>query len=138
MAAISPNGRFIAAAAFTADVKVWEILYTKDGSVKEVTKVMQLNGHKSAVKWLCFTPNSDRVITTSKDGSMRIWNINVAFVLKLERFWTRRRKLADGDITGLCWTPSSIPIGEGKGIVLATAGVDKKVKLWAAPALQNS
>ncbi|XP_042505634.1 transducin beta-like protein 2 [Macadamia integrifolia] len=50
MATISPNGRFIAAAAFTADVKVWEIVYSKDGSVKGVSKVMQLKGHK--VDWL--------------------------------------------------------------------------------------
>ncbi|XP_050913980.1 uncharacterized protein LOC127128656 [Lathyrus oleraceus] len=40
MATISPNGRFIAAAAFTVDVKVWEIVYAKDGSVKEVSNVM--------------------------------------------------------------------------------------------------
>ncbi|GMN64248.1 hypothetical protein TIFTF001_033337 [Ficus carica] len=38
MAAISPDGRCIAAAAFTADVKVWEIVYSKDGSFKEVSK----------------------------------------------------------------------------------------------------
>ncbi|BBG97417.1 Transducin/WD40 repeat-like superfamily protein [Prunus dulcis] len=68
MAALSPNGRFLAAAAFTADVKVWEIVYSKDGSVKE-----------SAVTWLCFTPNSEQIITASKDGSIRIWNINVRY-----------------------------------------------------------
>ncbi|KAM5554913.1 hypothetical protein ABKV19_023032 [Rosa sericea] len=79
MAAISPNGRFIAAAAFTADVKVWEIVYSKDGSVKEVSKAMQLKGHKSAVTWLCFTPDSEQIITASKDGSIRIWNINVRY-----------------------------------------------------------
>lgn len=81
MAAISPNGRFIAAAAFTADVKVWEIVYAKDGSVKEVSSAMQLKGHKSAVTWLCFTPNSEQVITASKDGSLRVWNINVRYHL---------------------------------------------------------
>lgn len=81
MATVSPNGRFIAAAAFTADVKVWEIVYSKDSSVKEVTKVMQLKGHKSAVTWLCFTPNSERIITASKDGSIRVWNINVRYHL---------------------------------------------------------
>ncbi|KAL3649468.1 hypothetical protein CASFOL_005871 [Castilleja foliolosa] len=81
MAAISPNGRFIAAAAFTADVKVWEIVYTKDGSVKEIVKAMQLKGHKSAVTWLCFGPNSEHIITASKDGSIRIWNINVRYHL---------------------------------------------------------
>ncbi|MBA0645151.1 hypothetical protein Goklo_013281, partial [Gossypium klotzschianum] len=47
MATISPNGRFLAAAAFTADVKIWEIVYAKDGSVKEVLNVMQLKGHKA-------------------------------------------------------------------------------------------
>ncbi|XP_043716718.1 transducin beta-like protein 2 [Telopea speciosissima] len=81
MATISPNGRFIAAAAFTADVKVWEIVYSKDGSVKGVSKVMQLKGHKSAVTWLCFAPNSEQIITASKDGSIRIWNINVRYHL---------------------------------------------------------
>ncbi|KAD3069197.1 hypothetical protein R6Q59_016828 [Mikania micrantha] len=81
MATVSPNGRFIAAAAFTADVKVWEIVYSKDSSVKEVTKVMQLKGHKSAVTWLSFTPESERIITASKDGSIRIWNINVRYHL---------------------------------------------------------
>nr|GLL49328.1 transducin beta-like protein 2 [Ipomoea trifida] len=42
MATISSNGRFVAAAAFTADIKVWEIVYSRDGSVKEVLRVMQL------------------------------------------------------------------------------------------------
>ncbi|OAY49304.1 transducin beta-like protein 2 isoform X3 [Manihot esculenta] len=88
MATISPNGRFIAAAAFTADVKVWEIVYSKDGSVKEVPKVMQLKGHKSAVTWLCFTPNSEQIITASKDGSIRTWNINV--YLLMGRYWQQR------------------------------------------------
>ncbi|PKA47703.1 U4/U6 small nuclear ribonucleoprotein PRP4-like protein [Apostasia shenzhenica] len=81
MATISPNGRFLAAAAFTADVKVWEIIYSKDGSVKEILKVMQLKGHKSAVTCLCFTPNSEQIITASKDGTIRIWNINVRYHL---------------------------------------------------------
>lgn len=81
MAVISPNGRFVAAAAFTADVKVWEIVYSKDKSVKEVSRVMQLKGHKTAVTWLCFSPNSEQIITASKDGTIRIWNINVRYHL---------------------------------------------------------
>ncbi|XP_068634615.1 uncharacterized protein [Aristolochia californica] len=186
MAAISPNGRFLAAAAFTADVKVWEILYSKDGSVKELTKVMQLKGHKSAVTWLCFTPNSEQIITTSKDGSMRIWNINVRYHLDedpkaLKVFPIPLRdakgstllydhisispdgkilaathgstlqwlcvetgnvlntadKAHEGDITGITWSPQPIPLGGGLATILATAGTDKKVKLWEAPKLQS-
>eukprot|EP00262_Sarcandra_glabra_P019166 TRINITY_DN7123_c0_g2_i1.p1 TRINITY_DN7123_c0_g2~~TRINITY_DN7123_c0_g2_i1.p1 ORF type:complete len:287 (+),score=67.73 TRINITY_DN7123_c0_g2_i1:43-861(+) len=182
MAAICPNGRFLAAAAFTADVKVWEIIYSKDGSVKEVSKVMQLKGHKSAVTWLCFTPNSEQIITASKDGSIRIWNINVRYhldedpktlkvfpiplhdasgsVLQYDRLclstdgkilaathgstlqWLCAEtgnvldtadKAHEGDMTGIAWAPKTIPMGAGHAMVLATAGSDKKVKLWVAP-----
>ncbi|XP_026377991.1 transducin beta-like protein 2 [Papaver somniferum] len=59
---------------------VMEIIYSKDGSVKEVAAVMQLKGHKSAVTWLCFSPNSEQIITASKDGTIIIWNINVALI----------------------------------------------------------
>ncbi|XXG67349.1 hypothetical protein AAC387_Pa06g0717 [Persea americana] len=187
MATISPNGRFLAAAAFTADVKIWEIVYSKDGSVKETSKVMQLKGHKSAVTWLCFTPNSDQIITASKDGSIRIWNINVRYhldedpktlkvfpiplhdvngnVLHYDRLslspdgkilatthnttlqWLcaetgnvldTAEKAHDGDITGITWAPRTIPIGGKLATVLATASVDKKVKLWVAPNLHPS
>ncbi|KAK1273499.1 hypothetical protein QJS04_geneDACA020594 [Acorus gramineus] len=103
MAAISPNGRFLAAAAFTADVKVWEIVYSKDGSAKEVAKAMQLKGHKSAVTCLCFTPNSEKIITASKDGTMRMWNINVRYHL-------------DEDPKTLKVFP--IPLHDAKGTVL--------------------
>ncbi|KAK4748371.1 hypothetical protein SAY87_014957 [Trapa incisa] len=184
MAAVSPNGRFIAAAAFTADVKVWEILYSKDGSVKELPRAMQLKGHKSAVTWLCFSPNSEQVITASKDGTIRIWNINVRYhldedpkmlkvfpiplqdstgtILHYDRLslspdgrilaathgsilqWLcvetgkvldTADKAHDGDITCIAWTPRNIPMGNNQALVLATASIDKKVKLWAAPSL---
>lgn len=182
MAAISPNGRFIAAAAFTADVKVWEVVYSKDGSVKEVQKVMQLKGHKSAVTWLCFSEDSEQIITASKDGSMRIWNINVRYHLDEDpktlkvfpiplhdskgntshydrlalspdgkilaatcgstlqwlsietgKVLDTAENAHDGDITSILWAPKSIPTGNERRVILATAGVDKKVKLWAAP-----
>lgn len=186
MATVSPNGRFIAAAAFTADVKVWEIVYSKDGSVKEVLKVMQLKGHKSAVTWLCFAPNSEEIITASKDGTIRFWNINVRYHLdedpktlkvfpiplhdangitlqydrmslspdgkilaathgstlqwlsaELGQVLDSAEKAHDGEITDMAWSPATVPIGDKKSLVLATASVDKKVKLWAAPPLPS-
>ncbi|KAK8487053.1 hypothetical protein V6N13_016277 [Hibiscus sabdariffa] len=182
MATISPNGRFVTAAAFTADVKIWEIIYAKDGSVKEVTNVMQLKGHKSAVTWLCFSPNSEQIITASKDGTIRIWNINVRYqldedtktlkvfpiplhdesgstlhydrlsvspngkilaathgptlqwlCLETGKVLDTAEKAHDDDITWISWSPKPIPLGNEQVVVLATASVDKKVKLWAAP-----
>ncbi|KAK8282657.1 hypothetical protein E1A91_D08G041000v1 [Gossypium mustelinum] len=186
MATISPNGRFLAAAAFTADVKIWEIVYAKDGSVKEVLNVMQLKGHKSAVTWLCFSPNSEQIITTSKDGSIRVWNINVRYhlsedpktlkvfpiplhdssgsalhydrlslspdgkilaatrgptlqwlCLETGKVLDAAEKAHDGDITWITWSPKTMPLGNEQVVILATASVDKKVKLWAAPSVTS-
>ncbi|KAJ7950985.1 Transducin beta-like protein 2 [Quillaja saponaria] len=172
MAAVSPNGCFIAAAAFTADVKVWEIVYAKDGSVKEVSRVMQLKGHKSAVTWLCFAPNSEQIITASKDGSLRIWNINVRYHLDEDPKTLKVFPIPLHDSTGatlqydrlsispdgrllavthgstLQWlsvetgrvldTADRAHDGNKQVLVLATASVDKKVKLWTAPSLNSS
>lgn len=182
MVALSRDGRFLSAAAFTADVKVWEIVYGKDGSIRDVTKVMQLKGHKSAVTWLDFTWDSAGIVTASKDGSIRVWNINVRYHLDedpkcLKVFPIPLRdsngvavhynRLAvspdskilavthgstlqwltldsgeviesadhahDGSITGLAWSPEPLGTEKGRSIILATAGVDKKVKLWFPP-----
>ncbi|MQL99102.1 hypothetical protein Taro_031814 [Colocasia esculenta] len=166
---------------------IWEIVYAKDGSVKEVSKVMQLKGHKSAVTWLCFSPNSEQIITSSKDGTMRVWNINVRYHLDedpktlkvfqiplhdaggsalhygrmslspdgkilaathgstLQWLCAETGKVLDtadnsheGEITGIAWSPQMIAVGGGLALVLATAGADKKVKLWLAPQLNSS
>ncbi|KAL3683716.1 hypothetical protein R1sor_001738 [Riccia sorocarpa] len=185
MATLSPNGRFLSAAAFTADVKIWELVYGKDGQVKEVTKVMQLKGHKSAITWLCFTWDSEGMITASKDGTIRVWNINVRYHLDedpkcLKTFsipskdakgkpllvdrlalspdnkilalthdsslqWLNAetgevidtcQQAHDGKITTLIWSPQPVPTERGKAAVLATAGTDKRVKLWIAPSIE--
>lgn len=45
-------------------------------SLSYVLVIFHFDGVQSAVTWLCFAPNSEQVITASKDGSIRIWNIN--------------------------------------------------------------
>ncbi|XP_028800482.1 transducin beta-like protein 2 [Neltuma alba] len=122
MAAISSNGRFIAAAAFTADVKVWEIVYAKDGSVKEVSKAMQLKGHKSAVTWLCFAPNSEQIITASKDGTIRIWNINVRYHLDEDPKTLKVFPIPLHDSTGAVLPYDRLSISPDGGILAATHG----------------
>ncbi|KAK3036019.1 hypothetical protein RJ639_030720 [Escallonia herrerae] len=184
MATISPNGRFIAAAAFTADVKVWEIVYSKDGSVKEVSKAMQLKGHKlkdcsfresfspsdsenisvgymkciellkrgiryhldedpktlkvfiiplhdskgSTLHYDRLSISPDGRILAATHGSLLQW-----LCAETGQVLDTADKAHDGDITNLAWAPRTVPTGDKQVMVLATAGVDKKVKLWAAP-----
>ncbi|WVZ65506.1 hypothetical protein U9M48_014858 [Paspalum notatum var. saurae] len=105
----SPNGRFIAAAAFTADVKdqrplagyflqlffyfIWVVnamgllslkVYSKDSSVKEINKVLQLKGHK----WLFVETGA--VLDTAE-------------------------KAHEGDIDGIAWPPWTIPNAINRG-----------------------
>ncbi|PWA98809.1 transducin/WD40 repeat-like superfamily protein [Artemisia annua] len=78
MATISPDGQYIVAATLGHTVKVWKIEYGLDASSAAVTKVKSLTGHKGEVTWLCFTPDSNRIISASVDGCLRVWNINVS------------------------------------------------------------
>jgi len=77
MAALSPDGRFVAVGAFTSDVRVWEVVYSKSNAFEKVTKIIELKGHKRGVNWLSFSSDSKRIATASKDGSWRLWRIDV-------------------------------------------------------------
>ena len=186
-AAISPDGRFIAAAAFTADVKIWEVQRSKQGapmSVDAKNAAMLLKGHRGAVQWVAFTPDAKGAVTVSKDKTMKLWNIDVRYVANEDPkvlasvdlgpemtkatplptrvavssggviavafgtalvFYVRAeggiRKLervegAHGgeEVIWAEWAPQPHAMdGGGEAEVLATAGADKKAKLWRSP-----
>ena len=45
---------------FTPDVKVWEVLFNKEGDFSEVKRVMDLKGHRASVYYLSFNTDSTR------------------------------------------------------------------------------
>jgi WD40 repeat protein len=40
---------------------------------------MELKGHKSAVGAVALSPDGTRAVTASKDGTLRVWNIDVRY-----------------------------------------------------------
>jgi WD40 repeat protein len=42
---------------------------------------MELKGHKSQVAAVSFSPDARRAVTVSKDGTLRVWNIDVRYHL---------------------------------------------------------
>ncbi|KAF2071765.1 hypothetical protein CYY_006911 [Polysphondylium violaceum] len=78
-AAMSNDGRFFAFASFTSEVKIYETFLKKDGSVDQSRRVMSLSGYKTCVYSLCFSPDSTKLLTSSKDGLIKYWNINVRY-----------------------------------------------------------
>ncbi|GAX85174.1 hypothetical protein CEUSTIGMA_g12592.t1 [Chlamydomonas eustigma] len=78
--ALSGDGRFIAVASFTSEVKIWEVKTAKDtGAVTGVVKAMDLKGHKKKVMSVALSPDGKRAVTVSQDGTLRVWNIDVRY-----------------------------------------------------------
>lgn len=76
---LTEDGRFVAAATFTSDVKIYEIVYDRTGSFVALKKAMDLKGHKRKVTAIDFSPDGSKAVTVSEDGTLRIWNINVRY-----------------------------------------------------------
>ncbi|KAK9800321.1 hypothetical protein WJX73_001844 [Symbiochloris irregularis] len=78
--ALSSDGKLLAAATFTADVKVHEVKRDRSGAVTEVAKVnLDLKAHTRAVTCLSFSPDSTKAATASKDGTWAVWNLAVRY-----------------------------------------------------------
>ncbi|KXZ48528.1 hypothetical protein GPECTOR_27g699 [Gonium pectorale] len=80
--AVSPrDGRFVAAATFSSDVKIWEMKYSREGEFRGLIKVMNLSGHRSQVACVALSFDNTRAATAGKDGMLKIWNIDVRYEL---------------------------------------------------------
>eukprot|EP00731_Ephydatia_muelleri_P023093 Em0015g676a len=78
-AVVSHCGSFVACAGFTPDVKIWEVEFAKGGEFLKVSSAMQLKGHQASVLSVSFSSDSQRMASVSKDGSLKIWDINVRY-----------------------------------------------------------
>eukprot|EP00878_Enallax_costatus_P010560 GHUV01011027.1.p1 GENE.GHUV01011027.1~~GHUV01011027.1.p1 ORF type:complete len:367 (+),score=82.44 GHUV01011027.1:462-1562(+) len=103
--AVSPNGRFIAVASFTADVMIWEVQWGRDG-YKGLSRVMDLKGHSSQVMSVAFNADGSRTITASKDGTLRIWNTAVRYHLQEDPKQLLKVDLPKGQVfERMAWGP---------------------------------
>lgn len=117
-AAISNDGRFMAAATFASDVKIYEAEFDRTGNCTGVKKVMDLKGHKKKVTAVEFSPDSRQAVTASEDGTLKIWNINVRYKQQEDAKELAKEGLpcVNANVTRLAW-------GRG-GHIAAVAGSD--------------
>jgi WD40 repeat protein len=80
--ATSPDGRFVSVGAFTAEIKIWEVKFSREGAYYDTEMVMALKGHSSQVKCVGFSSDCTKAYTASLDGTLGIWNIDVRYQLK--------------------------------------------------------
>jgi WD40 repeat protein len=74
----------------------------------------QLEGHKSGVWGVSFSPNGKLIATSSADGSVKVWQADGTLRFTLEEH--------RGQVRDVAWSPD--------GEVLASASADRTVKLW--------
>ncbi|CAG9459988.1 unnamed protein product [Pedinophyceae sp. YPF-701] len=77
--AMTPDTRFMAVAAWTNDVPVWELLFDREGIFQAANKVMSLCGHKAEVYSVALSGDGRSAATVSKDGSFIVWTIDVRY-----------------------------------------------------------
>lgn len=80
---ISKSNKFLFVGSWCPDIKVFEIKLDKnDKSFKNFSKIMDLGLHKTEIVYISCSENEDKVLTISKDKTVRFWNINVEYEKK--------------------------------------------------------
>jgi len=82
---ISPCNDMVAASGFTPEVHLWAVQFGKSATsnvFQQVRSAMDLSGHKSGIYSFSFSGDTRRAVTVSKDGTWRVFNIDVSWHLK--------------------------------------------------------
>ena len=129
-AAVSNDGRFLAAATFASDVKIYTTEFDRTGNCTGVKKAMDLQGHRKKVTAVEFSPDARSAVTASEDGTLRIWNINVRFKQQEDTKAVAVEGLPSGktSVTRLAWGRGGhIAAVAGSDVFLLAAGTGKVV-----------
>jgi WD40 repeat protein len=108
--AFDARGQRLAVGYYSGHIAVWDM--------EAITRLPFFLGHLGAVQGVVFPPGDDTLITASRDGTVRIWDL----VIQEER-------LVLPDRTDMIFCLAVAPGGE----MLATAGRDGTVRVWHAP-----
>ena len=103
----SPDGLFIASAAFDNHVKLWN---ARDGKF-----MFTLRGHVGPVYMTCFSPDSRLLVSGSKDTTLKVWDVRTG---KLKEDLPGHKD----EVYAVDWSPDGGKVGSG--------GRDKAVRIW--------
>ena len=108
--AVSADSSLLATGNWFGEIRLWSLQGNRP------TELQRLAGHRGLVSQLIFTPDSKRLVSSSRDQTARIWNIATA---KTESVLAGH----GAPIYGLDVSP------DGKQVV--TASEDRRVKIWS-------
>jgi len=116
----SPNGLNLASCSDDCSIRLWDLEYGRGariGHIQEVWRVTEsrkLEGHKSPVLSLSFSPDGRRLASGSSDNTIRMWNLEPSCSVNLE------------DQLGRVCSASVSPDGK----ILALGSQDSLIRIW--------
>ena len=122
--ALSKDGRWLATGGDDHLIQIWDFAQlSQEASLTEEPKpCATLRKHRGWIRALVFSPEGDRLISSSDDGTVQIWNINPS--AKGYQFSNAGPSLKDH-----CERVRSLAISQD-GDLLASGGDDCQVRLW--------
>jgi eukaryotic-like serine/threonine-protein kinase len=108
-AALSHDGRRLAAGSTSSDILIWNLSPSSTNA-----EPSRLAGHASKIESLCFSPDDRWVLSTSLDGSIRVWGT--------EPYLPADYELVQQVVKDVVFSPD--------GRCLVSVGTDGVVRLW--------
>ncbi|WP_129677479.1 WD40 repeat domain-containing protein [Candidatus Chloroploca sp. Khr17] len=106
--AVSRSKPYFATGAADGSICLWSF---------EGYLLQRLNGHKHVVESMSFSPDGQKLLTGSRDGTARLWDLDKGKAQRIVREHT-------DTVRAICWSP------DGKSFI--TASHDTRAMVWSA------
>ena len=127
---ISPCGKYVAASGFTPDIKVWSVKFSKSGSFEKAARAFELTGHSSGIYHFTWRNDSARVASISKDGTWRLYDVEMDIHLGLEPKLVTSGKVESLPTSKIALSPDGrvMAISRDKSILIYSLDPAKLIK----------
>jgi WD40 repeat protein/energy-coupling factor transporter ATP-binding protein EcfA2 len=117
-AVFSPDGKYLAAASWDQEVKVYD-LYSIDDELKSNAR-WKLQGHRALVRGVSFLSDNQRLVSTDNDGRILYWKLDVSR--------NNLSPLHEATVSENVWSVDASQLPGAEAVL--TAGDDRTVRLW--------
>ncbi|MFE7854070.1 AAA family ATPase [Streptomyces sp. NPDC057403] len=104
-----------------SDTTAWERALRR--VMGDLCLIRTLTGHEEGIWGVAWSPDDNKVATGSKDGSVRVWDVDSGNCLARFDHGMERRGDNIGWVRSVAWSPH--------GDLIASVGTDEKIRLWS-------